>query len=80
MDHDFLLTLSIHLALKFLQALRILLTPPESYYGMILDCDLYSLFEPVPPIWFEGIGSHDFCVMVCVVSTATQRLTELAAE
>ena len=27
---------------KFLQALRILLTPPESYYGMILDCDLLS--------------------------------------
>ena len=28
---------------KFLQALRILLTPPESYYGMILDCDIKSL-------------------------------------
>ena len=28
---------------KFLQALRILLTSPESYYGMILDCDI--------PVW-----------------------------
>ena len=27
---------------KFLQALRILLTPPESYYGMILDCDIWT--------------------------------------
>ena len=29
---------------KFLQALRILLTPPESYYGMILDCDITTLY------------------------------------
>ena len=33
---------------KFLQDLRILLTPPESYYGMILDCDfLTSLPTPL---------------------------------
>ena len=32
---------------SILQAVRILLTPPETYYGMILDCDLnfYSIFS-----------------------------------
>ena len=36
--HGYLFTLSIHLA-EIPTSPRILLAPPELYYGMILDCD-----------------------------------------